>query len=340
MKKKALLVLAERLGPAIIEGGYARIIMKGYPLTITYSGVWHAGLAFEPDVVMKWQEPTLMALLETGVRDQACPFDETVFAHWEVGNPEQERRFQERMRRSQVTRSETPFRQTKPAPKKAPPKPKQTTTLFTSTEYEPALCHHCDQPIPVEASMKGSAFCCDRCAEVTRVIRSARVSIESGQYDETTWDGKPSMTRLVTDLKIAFVSFGDGYPKKARHLTKEQKQAIMYRDGGVCQMCGKLATDIDHIKGSSPDPSNLRALCKNCNVTRAIKKLPVLTPEQEAKKAAIWEAILADEPQRMAHDENLWKYIWREVSHIHKTVPIQAERERLFAELADRDYDD
>lgn len=315
---ETLSVMARVLEPKIRAGGYGMVVINGCMVMITCKTKWRAEMQYAKDVSQVWDGRTLLSVLECGVHRKACPFHQTAVSDWSFGSTTTEKRYQEN-KKKQI---------------KYKAKHRTIPSTDIAAPYEPALCHHCTNPILLEASLKGAMFCCDRCQEVAAIIRSARISIENGKYDEESDDGGPSMTKMVTDLKIVFVSFGDGYPKKARYLTKEQKQAIMYRDNGTCQMCGKPATDIDHISGSSPDPSNLRALCKYCNVTRAIKKLRPLTPEQEARKAAIWKAILADEPQRLCHDETLWKHIWSDVKRIHKQVPTQAEREILFEKLA------
>ena len=44
---------------------------------------------------------------------------------------------------------------------------------------------------------------------------------------------------------------------------------ILERDGWLCQVCGALATTVDHIRaaaeGGSDDDANLRAACERCN---------------------------------------------------------------------------
>ena len=317
MRTKVLESLTAALGPVVLSDGYVWCIIKGCRVTITYGTIWRATIQYAYDVEHYWEHKTLFGLLKYGVQYEACPFDETTLGEWKSGPG----------RRIAGIFSTPP---TRPAAKRK----KSSFIAISTTSYEPALCHNCDGVIPIEASSKGAAFCCDRCSEVATTIRAARASWKNGKYHEKTVDGKDSMTKMVTDLKIAFVSFGNGYPKKARYLTPEQKQAIMRRDHHTCQMCGRMATDIDHIKGSSSDPSNLRALCKNCNVSRALDSLPVLTPEQETIKASIWAAIKAKRPARLCYDELRWQQCWREVQRIHKEVPTQAEREALFGALA------
>lgn len=50
------------------------------------------------------------------------------------------------------------------------------------------------------------------------------------------------------------------------------RDRVLTRDGHVCQECGGYATHCDHIvsraMGGSDDPSNLRALCSDCNLAK------------------------------------------------------------------------
>jgi hypothetical protein len=52
----------------------------------------------------------------------------------------------------------------------------------------------------------------------------------------------------------------------------EQEEQIRARDKGICQICGKHGKDVDHIVpleiSHNNDPSNLRVLCRVCNLRR------------------------------------------------------------------------
>jgi 5-methylcytosine-specific restriction endonuclease McrA len=71
-------------------------------------------------------------------------------------------------------------------------------------------------------------------------------------------------------------------PAFKRGISKETRSIVLERNGYTCQMCGLAAGDKDpfhpnrtvrltmgHIKdkskGGSDEPSNLRAVCTNCN---------------------------------------------------------------------------
>jgi len=66
-------------------------------------------------------------------------------------------------------------------------------------------------------------------------------------------------------------------PKRKRTIPLRIRYAILLRDRFTCQLCGKspsttpgFVVDVDHItaesKGGTLDPSNLRCLCRECNV--------------------------------------------------------------------------
>lgn len=62
-----------------------------------------------------------------------------------------------------------------------------------------------------------------------------------------------------------------------RFIPKNLKAKVIRRDNGVCQLCGSIyALEIDHIvpyaKGGKTELSNLRLLCRNCNLRAGIKE--------------------------------------------------------------------
>ncbi|MCC6239748.1 MAG: HNH endonuclease [Phycisphaerales bacterium] len=86
-------------------------------------------------------------------------------------------------------------------------------------------------------------------------------------------DLKPGQYLLETDKRI---------PAFHRNISKETRAWVLERNGYTCQMCGVAAGDpdplgsartvrltighiIDKSKGGDDSPSNLRAICTNCN---------------------------------------------------------------------------
>jgi len=86
-------------------------------------------------------------------------------------------------------------------------------------------------------------------------------------------DLKPGQYFLLSDKRK---------PAFARDISKETRAIVLERNGFTCQSCGLAAADadplhpgrkirltmghiIDKSKGGKDDPSNLRAICTNCN---------------------------------------------------------------------------
>lgn len=91
--------------------------------------------------------------------------------------------------------------------------------------------------------------------------------------DKDRSDLKPGQYLLVDTKPL---------PAFARDISKETRAYILVRNGNTCQMCGAAAGDpdpynpgrtirlqighsVDKSMGGTDEPSNLRALCSNCN---------------------------------------------------------------------------
>lgn len=66
-------------------------------------------------------------------------------------------------------------------------------------------------------------------------------------------------------------------PLKTRYINTQTKKWIWQRDQSKCQNCGgKYALQLDHVlpyaKGGSNEVSNLRVLCRSCNLYTGIQK--------------------------------------------------------------------
>lgn len=84
---------------------------------------------------------------------------------------------------------------------------------------------------------------------------------------------KPNQYMMETDKRV---------PAFKRGISKETRARVLERNGYTCQMCGVAAGDpdplggsrsvrltmghiVDKSKGGNDSPSNLRAICTNCN---------------------------------------------------------------------------
>ena len=181
-------------------------------------------------------------------------------------------------------------------------------------DYEVGICQNCDKKLPWDRTLRGTLFCSEKCRQTAEIVRYGRATLRDGRYK------RDPLVRETIDIRIAII-LGGGYPKKARMLSREQREAIFTRDGGRCRLCGAPATDIDHISGSSSDPENLQALCKPCNMAKARANFRPATLEEAAEGKAIWARITAKLPVRLCDDEKKWAKLWRTIS----------QEQRLFA---------
>jgi 5-methylcytosine-specific restriction endonuclease McrA len=168
-------------------------------------------------------------------------------------------------------------------------------------------CQNCDAALTPEQARHGTLFCSEKCQQTAKAIRYGRATLRDGRYQ------RDLDVRQAIDMRIAHI-LGGGYPEKARSLSDEQREAIFIRDNRRCCLCGAPATSIDHIAGSSPDPSNLQALCQPCNMAKARAHFRKATLEEAAEGKAIWVRIRATQPVRLCDDETKWSTVWREIA--------------------------
>lgn len=119
-------------------------------------------------------------------------------------------------------------------------------------------------------------------------------------------DLKPGQYLLETDKRR---------PAFQRGISKETKAIVLERNGYTCQMCGLAAGDKDpfnpsrtirltmgHIKdkskGGGDDPSNLRAVCTNCNEGLQNAGLP--KPDQIYLLSQVRRATIDDQEALLA----------------------------------------
>ncbi len=65
-------------------------------------------------------------------------------------------------------------------------------------------------------------------------------------------------------------------PGKRTYIRAGTRHFVRLRDGGCCRICGSThATQVDHIippsRGGTNESSNLRLLCRSCNLRRAVE---------------------------------------------------------------------
>ena len=151
-----------------------------------------------------------------------------------------------------------------PTPVNPPPEPEFTqwdgpTPPRTRSAAAPRLqlhpCANCARQIIAPTAR--SIYCSDLCRQVPDWIR---------YFQRAEADGRSALpdVREALGIKLAHIA-GGGYRQRERQLPEALRQEVMARDGELCQQCGAPGTDIDHIRDSSPDPSNLQLLCRTCH---------------------------------------------------------------------------
>jgi hypothetical protein len=105
---------------------------------------------------------------------------------------------------------------------------------------------------------------------------------------------------------------GGGYPAGDRHLSRQQRAVITDRDGGKCREYGAPAKEIDHIAGSSADPSNLQLLCHECHMAKTKSSFVPASESQTAWAKELWDTrIYPEAPLRLSDDTVRWGNEWR-----------------------------
>lgn len=128
-------------------------------------------------------------------------------------------------------------------------------------------------------------------------------------------------------MRMAMV-LGGGYPERERRVSGSVRATVFERAGGHCEECGRLldmdgstgdpdaVPTIQHVSGSSNDPSNLKAFCRRCNLADAQSRFVRVEPGSPEAKLAEELAIRWSSPRplRLCDDEVEWKTMWRELA--------------------------
>ena len=163
-------------------------------------------------------------------------------------------------------------------------------------------CANCARQIIARSSLK--VYCSDLCSQVASFIRYFRGANADGRL----W--LPDV-REALGIKLAHIAAG-GYSESDRRLSDEQRAAVIERDGGICQVCGEPASDIDHIRGASADASNLQLLCRACHNSKTQQSMVRAAPEMTAAVHDPIQKRARESPPRQPCDESNWDPgLWR-----------------------------
>lgn len=131
-------------------------------------------------------------------------------------------------------------------------------------------CVSCGKEINIEGSVIYCSEYCQQIAGTIRYVRRARIGHRESEIE----------FQIGLGDRLNHLPNG-GYPAQDRLLSKELRETIFKRDNYTCRICSKKeAQQIDHIKGSSNDPTNLQAVCADCNREKAFSNQRLATPEE------------------------------------------------------------
>lgn len=145
--------------------------------------------------------------------------------------------------------------------------------------YNPNLCINCFEPIPADRSI-AALTCCTACQQIAEGVRGLR-----------RWVSNPDNTLNMDEIdqRQRFVCCAvskDGYDKRARSIPPEMRAYVFQRAGYKCELCGRphgnsleSMLTIQHMRGTSNDPADLKAYCRQCNTIEALR---FVTPGQLA----------------------------------------------------------
>ena len=185
-------------------------------------------------------------------------------------------------------------------------------------------CANCDAKLEMENQ---TLFCGEFCRQVADFVRYSR-----GVTRDPARAKDPEVIEAIR-VRMAII-IGGGYPTGKRHLSPEQRTAIIERDGGKCQECGAPAREIDHIAGSSADPSNLQLLCHECHMIKTKSSFVATNEMQKAWAKNLWDTrIYPQVPMRLSDDTERWGKEWRALKkeradRLWKQVERETGRER------------
>jgi hypothetical protein len=157
------------------------------------------------------------------------------------------------------------------------------------------LCSSCGERL--DSSTK--RYCSDLCRDEASLVRYARKARAQARLQHPD---------VVLGLRRKFASVhGGGYPVKERYVTSAVRSEVLSRHGGLCEFCRTApATEVDHIDGSSSEPSNLRGLCSSCHGERTEGSYSEPTAAHAAQDSRLWARILSPEPMRACDDHETW----------------------------------
>ncbi len=159
------------------------------------------------------------------------------------------------------------------------------------------LCPNCDAPTAADRSPYCGEFCRDQAA----LVRQIRAGVPSSLLDPE---------RQIAVGQSLWHLLGGGYPLRQSLVPERARLLVISKNGGLCEACGRSATQIDHRRTACNRPINLRPVCEACNQDRPFGDPDVMTrPEFAQVLKVLATRIGADQPLRVCDDAESWD--WR-----------------------------
>lgn len=177
----------------------------------------------------------------------------------------------------------------------------QTMEILSSSPYP---CPNCDTANPNSEAV----FCSELCNEEAQFVRYFRVRRADGRDREAD-------IKNALEIKLAVI-LGGGYPRKAREIADSTREEVIAREKGLCRICGKPGSDVDHIEGSSSSLDNLQYLCRDCHNKKTRSRFTKITaathPKEWAKREMLLGRVKSPHPLRIC-DQSDWDKLWRRI---------------------------
>jgi hypothetical protein len=175
-----------------------------------------------------------------------------------------------------------------------PPKPPKK-------QLQPIPCANCARI--VISTTRQRTYCSDLCSQVAVFVR---------YFQRVRADGRWKYPDIIEALgvRLAHIAAG-GYDNRGRSLSPQIRDEIIERDQGMCRNCGKPGNEIDHIAGSSADPSNLQLLCRDCHMAKTQRAMKPAAPDVIATVHGPIQDRALESPNRQPCDDMGWKHtLW------------------------------
>lgn len=154
-----------------------------------------------------------------------------------------------------------------------------------------------------EVSDSKRPYCSETCRDIAALVRQMRRALAEGTLRESE--------RQISVGAVLWHQLGGGYPLRVAMIPPATVRKVIEKSAGRCEVCGGVATTVDHIRTACNRPINLRAVCATCSKVRAFGDGSVVDrPESQVRLQEIADRVGSSEPVLECDDPLAWD--WRE----------------------------